>query len=83
MTPAGAQMTAGASSSAAALLSALPATVDAAVVRDGPHFVVAAAPDALRVASGPDAMDTLDRLTSGCSERNRGRFKPRLRRANS
>src|SRR5213078_4856061 len=58
-------MTTGASSSAAALLSALPATVDAAVVRDGPHFVVAAAPDALRVASGPDAMDALDRLPSG------------------
>jgi para-aminobenzoate synthetase component I len=58
-------MTAGASSSATALLSALPATVDAAVVRDGTRFVVAAAPDALRVASGRDALDTLDRLPPG------------------
>jgi para-aminobenzoate synthetase component 1 len=58
-------MTAGASSSAAALLSALPATVDAAVVRDGPRFVIAAAPDAVRVASGQDALDVLDRLPPG------------------
>jgi para-aminobenzoate synthetase component 1 len=58
-------MTAGASSSAAALLSALPATVDAAVVRDGPRFVVAAAPDAFRVASGADALAALDGLTPG------------------
>jgi para-aminobenzoate synthetase component I len=58
-------MTAGASSSAAALLSALPASVDAAVVRDGTRFVVAAAPDAVRVASGPDALATLDRLPPG------------------
>ncbi|HEV3135788.1 MAG TPA: anthranilate synthase component I family protein [Acidimicrobiia bacterium] len=64
MTPAGAQMTAGASS-AAALLSALPATVDAAVVRDGTRFVVAAAPDALRVASGADALTALDGLPPG------------------
>jgi para-aminobenzoate synthetase component I len=65
VTPAGAQTTAGASPSAAALLAALPATVDAAVVRDGPRFVVAAAPDAVRVASGPDALDVLDRLPPG------------------
>ncbi|HEX3669002.1 MAG TPA: anthranilate synthase component I family protein [Acidimicrobiia bacterium] len=65
MTPAGAQLTAGASSSAAALLSALPATVDAAVVRDGPRFVVAAAPDALRVATGRDALAALDELPPG------------------
>jgi para-aminobenzoate synthetase component 1 len=65
VTPAGAQMTAGASSSAAALLSALPATVDAAVVRDGTRFVVAAAPDALRVASGADALTALDDLPPG------------------
>ena len=65
MTPAGAQMTAAGSPSAAALLSALPATVDAAVVRDGPRFVVAAAPDALRVASGADALAALDRLPPG------------------
>ena len=66
MTPAGAQqMTVGASSSAAALLSALPATVDAAVVRDGPRFVVAAAPDALRVATGSDALAALDELPPG------------------
>jgi para-aminobenzoate synthetase component 1 len=58
-------MTAGASSSAAALLSALPADVDAAVVRDGPRFVVAAAPDALRVASGADALAALDGLPPG------------------
>ena len=58
-------MIAGASSSAAALLSALPATVDAAVVRDGPRFVIAAAPDAVRVASGQDALDVLDRLPPG------------------
>ena len=58
-------MTAGALSSAAALLSALPATVDAAVVRDGPRFVIAAAPDAVRVASGQDALDVLDRLPPG------------------
>jgi para-aminobenzoate synthetase component I len=58
-------MTAGASSSAAALLSALPATVDAAVVRDGTRFVVAAAPDALRVASGADALEALDGLPPG------------------
>jgi len=58
-------MTAGASPSAAALLAALPATVDAAIVRDGPCLVVAAAPDAVRVASGPDALDVLDRLPSG------------------
>ncbi|HEV8205407.1 MAG TPA: anthranilate synthase component I family protein [Acidimicrobiia bacterium] len=65
MTPAGAQMTAGAPPSAAALLAALPATVDTAVVRDGPRFVVAAAPDAVRVASGPEALDELDRLPPG------------------
>jgi para-aminobenzoate synthetase component 1 len=65
VTPAGAQLTAGASSSAAALLSALPATVDAAVVRDGPRFVVAAAPDALRVATGSDALAALDELPPG------------------
>ena len=65
MTPAGAQMTAGASPSAAALLAALPATVDVAVMRDGPRFVVAAAPDAVRVASGPDALEELDRLPPG------------------
>jgi para-aminobenzoate synthetase component 1 len=58
-------MTAGASPSAAALLAALPATVDSAVVRDGPRFVVAAAPDAVRVASGPDALDVLNRLPPG------------------
>jgi anthranilate/para-aminobenzoate synthase component I len=58
-------MTAGAPPSAAALLAALPATVDAAVVRVGPRFVVAAVPDAVRVASGPDALDLLDRLPPG------------------
>jgi len=58
-------MTAGAPPSAAALLAALPATVDAAVVRDGPSFVVAAAPDAVRVASGPDALDVIDQLPQG------------------
>jgi para-aminobenzoate synthetase component I len=58
-------MTAGAPPSAAALLAALPANVDAAVVRDGPRFVVAAVPDAVRVASGPDALDVLDRLPPG------------------
>jgi para-aminobenzoate synthetase component I len=58
-------MTAGASPSAAALLSAIPANVDAAVVRDGTRFVVAAAPDAVRVASAPDALATLDRLPPG------------------
>ena len=65
VTPAGAQMTAGAPPSAAALLAALPPTLDAAVVRDGQRFVVAAAPDAVRVASGPDALDVLDRLPPG------------------
>ncbi len=65
MTPAGAQTTTGASSTAAALLSALPATVDAAVVRDGTRYVVAVAPDALRVASGSDALEALDRLPPG------------------
>jgi para-aminobenzoate synthetase component I len=58
-------MIAGAPPSAAALLAALPANVDAAVVRDGPRFVVAAVPDAVRVASGPDALDLLDRLPPG------------------
>jgi para-aminobenzoate synthetase component I len=58
-------MTAGASPSAAALLAALPATVDAAIVRDGPSFVVAAAPDAVQVASGAGALDVLDRLPPG------------------
>ena len=58
-------MTAGAPPSAAALLAALPATVDAAVVRDGSLFVVAAAPDAVRVQSGPDALEVLDRLPPG------------------
>ena len=58
-------MTAGAPPRAAALLAALPATVDAAVVRDGPSFVVAAAPDAVRVASGPDALDVIDQLPQG------------------
>ncbi|HMG28141.1 MAG TPA: anthranilate synthase component I family protein [Acidimicrobiia bacterium] len=50
---------------AAALLAALPATVDAAVVRDGPRTVVAAAPDAVVVASGADALDRVDRLPPG------------------
>ena len=58
-------MTAGAPPSTAALLSALPATLDAAVVRDGPRFVVAAAPDALRVATGSDALAALDELPPG------------------
>jgi para-aminobenzoate synthetase component 1 len=51
--------------SAAELLAALPATVDAAVVRDGPRVVVAAAPDAVLVASGADALEHLDRLPPG------------------
>ncbi|HMF03288.1 MAG TPA: anthranilate synthase component I family protein [Acidimicrobiia bacterium] len=50
---------------AAALLAALPATVDAAVVRDGPRAVVAAAPDAVVVASGAEALDCVDRLPAG------------------
>jgi len=65
VTPAGAQTTAGAPPSAAALLAALSPTLDAAVVRDGHRFVVAAAPDAVRVASGPEALDVLDRLPPG------------------
>jgi para-aminobenzoate synthetase component I len=47
------------------LLSALPTNVDAAVVRDGTRFVLAAAPDAVRVASAPDALAALDRLPPG------------------
>lgn len=54
-----------ASPSAAALLAALPATVDAAVVRDGPRTVVTAGPDAVVVASGVEALARLDRLPSG------------------
>lgn len=56
-------MTAGASPSA--LLAALPATVDAAVLRDGPRVLVAAAPDAIVVGSGLEALDRLDRLPPG------------------
>jgi hypothetical protein len=51
--------------SAAALLAALPATVDVAVVRDGPRVVVAVEPDEVRVASGADALAALDRLPPG------------------
>jgi para-aminobenzoate synthetase component 1 len=58
-------MSPGASPDAGALLAALSATVDAAVLRDGPRVVVAAAPDALVVASGADALDRLDRLPAG------------------
>ncbi len=55
----------GASPSAADVLSALPPSVDAAVVRDGRRVVVAAEPDEVRVASGPAALDVLDRLGPG------------------
>jgi len=48
-----------------ALLAALPAGVDAAVVRDGPRAIVAAAPDAVVVASGAEALDRVDRLPRG------------------
>ena len=65
MTPAGAQLTAGASSSAAALLSALPTTVDAAVVRDGPRFVVAAAPMQCAWLPAVTALAALDELPPG------------------
>jgi para-aminobenzoate synthetase component 1 len=51
--------------SAAALLAALPATVDVAVVRDGPRVVVAVEPDEVRVASAADALAALDRLPQG------------------
>jgi para-aminobenzoate synthetase component I len=51
--------------STAALLAALPASVDVSVVRDGPHIVVAAQPDEVRVASGADALAVLDRLPPG------------------
>jgi para-aminobenzoate synthetase component 1 len=51
--------------STAALLAAVPATVDLAVVRNGPHVVVAAQPDEVRVASGADALAVLDRLPPG------------------
>ena len=47
------------------MLAALPATVDVAVVRDGPRFVVAAEPDDVRVASGTDALAVLDSLPPG------------------
>jgi para-aminobenzoate synthetase component I len=50
---------------AAALLARVPAAVDAAVVRAGRRFVVAAYPDAVRVASGPRALDVLDELPPG------------------
>jgi para-aminobenzoate synthetase component I len=50
---------------AAALLARIPADVDAAVVRAGHRFVVAAEPDAVRVASGPRALDVLDELPPG------------------
>jgi para-aminobenzoate synthetase component 1 len=55
----------GASPSAAALLAALPSAVDAAVVRDGDRFVVAAEPDAVVVGTGADALERLDRLPPG------------------
>ena len=50
---------------AAEVLAALPATVDAAVVKDGPRVVVAAAPDAVLVGSGADPLEHLDRLPPG------------------
>jgi para-aminobenzoate synthetase component 1 len=49
----------------AALLARLPAAVDAAVVRAGRRWVVAADPDAVRTASGPRALDLLDHLPPG------------------
>jgi para-aminobenzoate synthetase component I len=50
---------------AAALLARIPATVDAAVVRAGSRWVVAADPDAVVVASGARALDLLDDLSPG------------------
>ena len=50
---------------AAALLAALPDSVDAAVVRDGPRILVSAAPDAVVVASGVEALDRFDGLPTG------------------
>jgi para-aminobenzoate synthetase component I len=50
---------------AASVLARIPATVDAAVVRDGTDVIVAADPDAVEVASGADVFDVLDRLPSG------------------
>jgi para-aminobenzoate synthetase component 1 len=58
-------VTPGAAPTPAALLAALPETVDAAVVRDGPRVVVAAAPDTVVVASGADALERLDHLPPG------------------
>jgi para-aminobenzoate synthetase component I len=55
----------GASPSAAVVLAALPTSVDAAIVRDGRRFVVAAEPDAVVVAKGSDAFERLDRLPPG------------------
>jgi para-aminobenzoate synthetase component I len=50
---------------AAALLARIPAAVDAAVVRAGSRWVVAADPDVVRAASGPRALDVLDELPPG------------------
>jgi para-aminobenzoate synthetase component I len=58
-------VTPGAPLTAAAVLARIPATVDAAVVRDGREVCIAAEPDAVEVASGRRAFDVLDRLTPG------------------
>jgi para-aminobenzoate synthetase component 1 len=58
-------VTAGALLTAAAVLARIPPTVALAVVRDGPDVVIGAEPDAVEVASGPDAFDVLDRLPFG------------------
>src|SRR5262249_46123750 len=60
-----ARVTPGAPLTAAAVLARIPASVDAAIVRAGTDFVVAADPDAVVVASGREALDVLDRLPPG------------------
>jgi para-aminobenzoate synthetase component I len=50
---------------AAALLARIPVAVDATVVRAGRRHIVAAEPDAVRVASGPRAFGVLDELPPG------------------
>jgi para-aminobenzoate synthetase component I len=58
-------VTPGAPLTAAAVLTRIPATVDAAVVRAGTDVVIGVEPDAVEVASGPDAFAVLDRLPPG------------------
>jgi para-aminobenzoate synthetase component I len=60
-----ARVTPGAPLSAAAVLAHIPAAVDAAIVRAGTALVIAAEPDEVVAASGPRALDLLDRLPPG------------------